>query len=77
VAGVFNEQSSMLVTLQQVIVDVEQQVAQDVGDSFSTFNRKERALQDVRQEFALFMWRQVFKGKYKRVCFVLEPIVFI
>jgi hypothetical protein len=66
IVGVFNDQNSMLVKLQQIIVNVEHEVAHNVGDVFSTFNRKERTLQDVRHEFALFMWRQVFKGKYQR-----------
>jgi len=65
VVGIFGDENSMFVRLEQVIADVEQQVAQDVGNVFSTFNRKERTLQDVRHEFALFMWRQVFKSKYK------------
>jgi hypothetical protein len=65
VVGVFKDQNSMLIKLQQVIVDVEHQVAQDVEGVFSTFIRKERTLQDVRHEFGLFMWRQVFKSKYK------------
>jgi len=63
--GIFGDENSMFVRLEQVIADVEQQVAQDVGNVFSTFDRKERTLQDVRHEFALFMWRHVFKSKYK------------
>jgi hypothetical protein len=63
VVGIYKDQSSMFIKLQQVIVDVEHQVNRDIGDVFSTFSRKERTLQDVRHEFPLFMWRQVFKGK--------------
>ena len=69
VVDIFNDQNSMIANLQEVIVDVEHQITQDVGDIFSTFDRKERTLQDVRHEFALFMWRQVFKSRYKRTCY--------
>ncbi|CAF3245220.1 unnamed protein product [Rotaria sp. Silwood2] len=70
--GIFTDQSSILVKLQQVIVDVEHQVAQDVGNVFSTFNRQERTLRDVRHELAVFMWRQVFKIMVKTMPHTLE-----
>ena len=63
VVGTFKDQNSMFIKLQQVIVDIEHQALQDIGSVFSTFNRNERILQDVRHEFALFMWRQVFKSE--------------
>ena len=67
VVGIFENTSSMLVQLEQVIADVEHHAAQNIEEVFSTFNRQERALRDVRHEMAVFMWRQVFKGKYKKV----------
>ena len=67
VVGIFENTNSMLVKLKQVIADVEHHAAQNVREIFSTFNRRERVLRDVRHELGLFMWRQVFKGKCKKI----------
>ncbi|CAF1213537.1 unnamed protein product [Rotaria sordida] len=72
VVGIIADQNSIFVKLQQIIVDVEHQVAQNVGDVFSTFNRQERTLRDVRHELAVFMWRQVFKIMVKTMPHTLE-----
>jgi hypothetical protein len=66
--GIFEEREFMLVKLQQVIVDVEHQLAQGAGNTFSTFDRKERALRDVRHQLAPFLWCHVFKGKKNIHC---------
>ncbi|CAF3974680.1 unnamed protein product, partial [Rotaria sp. Silwood1] len=70
--GIFTDRNSILVKLQQVIIDVEHQVAQNVGNIFSTFNRQERTLRDVRHELAVFMWRQVFKIMVKTMPHTLD-----
>jgi hypothetical protein len=67
VVGIFEDENSMFVRLKQVIVDVEHRFSQDIGGMFNISNRKERTLQDVRDELPLFMWRQAFKGKYKNL----------
>ena len=63
VCGIFTDQTSMLIKLQQTIINVEHQISQNVGDLFKTFNRQERSLRDVRNDLAIFMWRQVFKSR--------------
>ncbi|CAF4846317.1 unnamed protein product, partial [Rotaria sp. Silwood1] len=70
--GIFTDRNSILVKLQKLIVDVEHQVAQNVGNIFSTFNRQERTLRDVRHELAVFMWRQVFKIMVKTMPHTLD-----
>ncbi len=67
VVGIFEDEKSMFVRLKQVIVDMEHSFSQDIGGVFSIFNRNERTLHDVRDEFALFMWRHAFKGKYNNL----------
>jgi hypothetical protein len=62
--GIFEDRESVLIKLPQVIAGVEHQVAQGVGNTFTTF-RKERALRDVRHELGPFLWCHVFKGKEK------------
>ena len=32
------------------------------GSLFASFNRKEKALEDIRSELAVFVWNHVFKG---------------
>lgn len=64
VIGIFEDQSSMFEKLQQIIVHVEHQLAQNMTNIFSSFNPKERSLKDVREELVSFMWSHVFKCKY-------------
>jgi len=63
VVGIFKDQNSMVVKLQEVIADIEHDIAQNMENIFSTFNRKERSLRDLRHELTPFVWCHIFKGK--------------
>ena len=55
VMGIFEESNSMMIKLPQAIADVEvQALEKDIG-IFSTFDRKQRSLRDLRQELASFL----------------------
>lgn len=64
VIGTFQDQSSMFERLQQIIVHLEHQLAQNMTNIFSTFDPKERSLTDLREELVSFMWSHIFKCKY-------------
>jgi hypothetical protein len=51
----FEEHHSMMIKLQQVIGNIEHQIDQQVEDMFNRFNRKEKALQDLRVELGPFL----------------------
>jgi len=57
---IFQEQNSMLNRLETLIDDIQKDNFE--GGLFTTFNRKEKALKDVRQELAVFVWNHVFKS---------------
>ena len=61
--GIFKDQYSMIEKVQQLIVNVEHQQAQNMTNLFSTFNPNERSLKDLRSEWVTFLWCHVFKSK--------------
>jgi len=63
IAGSFKKYHSMMIKLQQVVVNIEHQVAQQDEDIFHRFDPKERALRDLRSELAPFIWCTGFKSK--------------
>jgi len=59
--AVFQDKNSMLNRLELLINDIQKENFE--GGLFTTFNRKEKALKDVRQEQAAFVWSHVFKSQ--------------
>jgi hypothetical protein len=59
--AVFENKNFMLDRLELLIHNIQKQNFE--GGLFTTFNRQEKALKDVRQELAAFVWNQVFKGQ--------------
>jgi len=58
---VFQDKNSMLDRLEPLIDDIQKENFE--GGLFTTFNRKEKALKDIRQELAAFVWNHVFKSQ--------------
>ncbi len=63
VVGIFQDENSMFVRLQQVIVDIENDTNQNIENIFSTFNQKEKSLRDLRHDLMPFIWCHIFKSK--------------
>ena len=53
----------MLVTLQQVVVDVEHQVAHQLDSMFTRFDQKEKSLRDLQRYMGPSVWYRLFKGR--------------
>ena len=59
VIGIFRDHQSAYVRLQQLISETE-----EFDDGlFSTFNRREKALRDVRHELGAFVWSHSYRGQ--------------
>jgi vacuolar-type H+-ATPase subunit F/Vma7 len=56
----FQDQKAMLDHLEQLISEIEDQSLG--GGLFTTSNRQEKALKDLRLEFGEFIWANIFRG---------------
>jgi hypothetical protein len=65
VVGIFKDQNSMLVKLQEVIVAVEHQVDLNVKDVFGIVNKKDNAFRDLQNQLTSFIWWVAFKCRYR------------
>ncbi len=63
VVGIFEDENSMFVRLQQVITDIEHDTTQNIQNIFSTFNEEEKSLRDLRHGLIPFLWCHIFKSK--------------
>jgi hypothetical protein len=59
--AVFQDKNSMLDSLELLIDDIQKENFE--GGLFTTFNRKEKALKDIRQELAAFVCNHIFKSQ--------------
>jgi spore maturation protein CgeB len=57
---VFQDKDSMFDRLEPLIDHIQREKFE--GGLFTTFNRKEKALKDIRQELAAFVLDHIFKG---------------
>lgn len=57
--GIFHDHQSMFFQMQKLISEIEEP---DDG-LFSAFNRREKALKDVRQELGAFVWSHSYRGQ--------------
>jgi hypothetical protein len=59
--AVFQNNNSMFDHLDHLLDDIQNNNFE--SSLFTTFNRKEKALKDVQEELAAFVWNHVFKGE--------------
>jgi len=59
--AVFQDSDSMMVKLEEVIKNIEYQVAQQIDGMFTTLDQKEIALRDLQHTLGSSLWCQGFK----------------